>query len=66
MANVAETLIDTENYNAKKRNWEFEKFVMVHNKQHSVLTGLMQFDHVDIDEASKVRRFQKRIKSNQT
>jgi hypothetical protein len=32
---------------------------MVHTKRHSVLAGLVDFFHAGIDEASKVRRFQK-------
>jgi hypothetical protein len=52
MSNVAEALLDAATYTAERRNWDFEKFVMVHTKQHSVLAGLMEFGHAGINEAS--------------
>jgi hypothetical protein len=41
MINVADALLDAAAYTAERRNWDFEKFVMVHTKQHSVLSGMM-------------------------
>jgi hypothetical protein len=63
MAKAADALVDAVTCTTETIKCEFEKFVMVHTKQHSVLAGLVEFGHAGIDMASKVRRFHKGVQN---
>ena len=63
MANIAERRLRDVSYMGEKRNWTFEKFVMVHKEQHHVLISLEEHGYKGIDERSKVRHLIDGIKT---
>ena len=46
------------------RRWNFERYVTVHQEQHTILDGLVQHGHAGIDECSKTRYMMNGIKTN--
>lgn len=45
----------------KSKNWGFEKYVLSHMDQHTILEKLMEHGHSGIDETSKIRHFSRGI-----
>ena len=41
MAGEAETVLNTVQYHGKKGQWNFEKYAMMHLRQHLILEALM-------------------------
>jgi hypothetical protein len=54
MAGVAEPVLNTVQYHREKRQWNFEKYALMHLRQHLILEALMAHGYVDIDPRSKV------------
>ena len=46
----------------KRRNWNFDKFVIAHKEQHAIIDKLVEHGYKGIDEGSKVRLFMQGIK----
>ncbi len=42
-------------YHGQKRQWNFEKYAMMHLRQHLILKALMAHGHTGINAGSKVR-----------
>jgi len=55
MAGEAETVLNRVQYHGKKRQWNFEKYALMHLRQHLILEALMAHGYVGIDPGSKVR-----------
>ena len=55
MALLAEKKLAMTMYSGERRHWTFEKYVMLHKDQHSILEGLIKHSYAGIDEHSKVR-----------
>ena len=55
MATMAEDKLKTTVYNGKQRRWDFEKYVNVHKRQHSIMEGLVEHGYTGIDPRYKVR-----------
>jgi len=55
MAGEAETVLNTVQYHDEKRQWNFEKYALMHLRQHLILEALMAHGYVGIDPGSKVR-----------
>ena len=55
MAGEAETVLNTVQYHGEKRQWNFEKYALMHLRQHLILEALMAHGYVGIDPGSKVR-----------
>jgi hypothetical protein len=45
----------------KSKNWGFEKYVLSHMDQHTILEKLTEHGHSGIDETSKIRHFSRGI-----
>jgi len=54
MAGEAETVLNTVQYHGEKRHWNFEKYALMHLRQHLILEALMPHGYVGIDPGSKV------------
>lgn len=58
LASQAEKALQEATYKGDGRNWNFEKYVNLHVKNHNILERLKEeHDHVGIDERTKVRHF---------
>ncbi len=55
MAGEAETVLNMVQYHGEKRQWNFEKYALMHLRQHLILEALMAHGYVGIDPGSKVR-----------
>ena len=55
MASIAEKKLAMMTYTGECRRWTFEKYVMLHKDQHSILEGLTKHGYAGIDKRSKVR-----------
>ena len=64
-ANEAETKLMDSSYHGEKRRWNFEKYVWMHQDQHTILQSLVQHGYAGIDERSKVRHLLDGIKTNE-
>ena len=53
MAAQAEQKLMNTTYCGETRRWNFERYITVHQEQHTILEGLMQHGHTGIDECSK-------------
>ena len=62
-AQVEQKLMNTT-YCGETRHWNFERYVTVHQEQHTILEGLMQHGHAGIDERSKTQYLMSGIKTN--
>ena len=51
-------------YRGETRHWNFECYVTVHQKQHTILEDLVQHGHAGIDECSKTQYLMSSIKTN--
>ena len=51
-------------YRGETRCWNFERYVTVHQEQHTILEGLVQHGHAGIDESSKTRYLMNGVKTN--
>jgi len=57
-ASMAENALNKLAYDGnRKKNWNFEKYIVGHREQHLILTKLTEFGHSGIDETSKIRQF---------
>jgi hypothetical protein len=65
MASRAERTLETTSYAGEKRRWNFEKFVSMHKKQHTVLENLTEQGYSGIDDRSKVRHLLAGIKTKE-
>jgi len=65
VANYASTaenrLITLSLTGQKAKNWGFEKYVLAHMDQHTILEKLTEHGHSGIDETSKIRHFSRGI-----
>ena len=64
MAGEAEKTLASSRYDGEKRNWGFEKYALLHLKQHQILEGLIPHGYNGIDPGSKVRHLNAGIKTN--
>ena len=64
-ANKAETKLKNSSYHGKRRHWHFEKYVCMHQDQHTILEGIVEYGYTGIDEQSKVRHLLDGIKTNE-
>ena len=64
MASLAEKKLAMTTYTGERHRWTFEKYVMLHKDQHSILEGLTEHGYVGIDERSKVRYLLDGIKTD--
>jgi hypothetical protein len=55
LATAAEERLQSTRYSGDKRNFNFEKYVRIHTKHHSVLNGLIEHCYSRINQSSKVR-----------
>ena len=62
--NKAEAKLKDSSHHGKKHHWNFEKYVHMHQDQHTILPSLVQHGYVGIDECSKVRHLLDGIKTN--
>ena len=54
MAGEAENVLSTTCYDGEKRQWNFEKYALMHLRQHLILKALVAHGYVGIDPGSKV------------
>jgi hypothetical protein len=54
MAGEAEIVLNTVQYHVEKRQWNFEKYALMHLRQHLILEALIAHGYVGIDPGSKV------------
>jgi hypothetical protein len=54
MAGEAETVLNTVQYHGEKRQWTFEKYALMHLREHLILEALVAHGYVGIDPGSKV------------
>ena len=64
-ANEAETKLKDSSYHGEKRRWNFERYVRMHQDQHTILQCLVQHGYAGIDERSKVHHLLDGIKTNE-
>ena len=64
-ANEAKTKLKDSTYHGEKRHWNFERYVRMHQDQHTILQSLIQHGYAGIDEQSKVRHLLDGIKTNE-
>ena len=64
MAAQAEQKLMHKTCRRETRRWNFERYVTVHQEQHTILEGLVQHGHAGIDECSKTRYLMNGIKTN--
>ena len=64
-ANEAEAKLKDSSYHGEKRHWNFERYVWMHQDQHTILQSLVQHGYAGIDEHSKVRHLLDGIKTNE-
>jgi hypothetical protein len=55
MAGEAESVLNMVQYHGEKRQWNFEKYALMHLRQHLILEALMAHGYVGNDPGSKVR-----------
>ena len=60
----AEQKLMNTTYCGETRHWNFERYVTVHQEQHTILEGLVHHGHAGIDERSKTRYLMSGIKTN--
>jgi hypothetical protein len=61
-ASTAENRLQTLSLNGQRaKNWGFEKYVLAHMDQHTILEKLTEHGHSGIDETSKIRHFSRGI-----
>ncbi len=49
MAGEAETMLNMVQYHGEKRQWNFEKYALMHLCQHLILEAMMAHGYVGID-----------------
>jgi hypothetical protein len=54
MASADESKLNATQYTDEKRIFDFERYVRIHTKKHSVLNGLVEHGYSGIDESSNV------------
>ena len=54
-ANEAEAKLKDSSYHGEKCRWNFERYVHMHQDQHTILPSLVHHGYAGIDERSKVR-----------
>ncbi len=54
MIGEAETVLNTVQYHGEKHQWNFEKYALMHLRQHLILEALMAHGYVGINPGSKV------------
>ena len=59
---AAETELQNATYTGEKRRWNFDKYVQVHQEQHTILEGLVKYGYAGIDPRTKVRHLMDGIK----
>ena len=64
-ANEVEAKLKDSSYHGEKRHWNFERYVRMHQDQHTILQSLVQHRYTGIDERSKVRHLLDWIKTNE-
>ena len=64
-ANEAEAKLKDSSYHGEKHHWNFERYVRMHQDQHTILQSLVQHGYAGIDERSKVRHLLDGIKTNE-
>ena len=64
-ANEAEAKLKDSSNHGEKRRWNFERYVRMHQDQHTILQSLVQHGYAGIDERSKVRYLLDRIKTSE-
>jgi hypothetical protein len=65
MAGKAKKVLLMVAYHGKQRQWNFEKYALMHLKQHLILEALMAHGYMGIDPGSKVRHLNAGIKTTQ-
>ena len=63
--NEAETKLKVLSYHGERRHWNFEKYVHMHQDQHTILQGLVEHGYAGIDDQSKVCHLLDGIKTNE-
>jgi hypothetical protein len=64
MAGEAEKVLTSSAYHGEKRNWTFEKYTLLHLKQHQILEGPIPHGYTGIDLGAKVCHLNSGIKTN--
>jgi hypothetical protein len=64
MASKAEKYLATSAYHGEKRTWTFEKYALLHLKQHQILESLVPHGYTGIDPGSKVCHLNSGIKTS--
>ena len=49
-ANEAETKLKDSSYHGERNHWNFEKYICMHQDQHTILEGLVEHGYAGIDE----------------
>jgi hypothetical protein len=62
LADEANCKLLMETYRGEQKCWNFEKYVVLHIQQHTILNGLKKYDNQGINERSKIRYFMNGIK----
>ena len=64
-ANEAQAKLKDSSYHGEKHCWNFERYVCMHQDQHTIIQSLVQHGYAGIDERSKVRHLLDGIKTNE-
>ena len=64
-ANEAKTKLKDSSYHGERCHWNFEKYVCMHQDQHTILQGLVEHGYAGIDKCSKVHHLLDGIKTNE-
>ena len=64
-ANEAETKLKDSSYHSKRHHWNFEKYICMHQDQHTILQGLVEHGYAGIDKRSKVHHLLDGVKTNE-
>jgi hypothetical protein len=54
MAGESENMLNMVQYHGEKRQWNFDKYALMHLQQHLILEALMAHEYVGINPGSKV------------
>ena len=64
-ANEAETKLKDSSNHSKRQHWNFEKYICMHQDQHTILQGLVEHGYAGIDKRSKVHHLLDGVKTNE-
>ena len=60
---MAEHKLIIATYREEARHWDFERYVTLHKKQHTIIQGLKEYGYAGMDKGSKTRHLLARIKT---